>query len=254
MLAVTGLRVERGGAVVVGGVSLRIGEGESVALVGANGAGKSSVGKAIAGLIPALEGSVDLTLDGKTQHLGRLPSWMIHRHGLHYVPAERPVFEVLTVKENLRVPGAVLGAAKWQSHLDDVLDLFPVLAGKLHQAAGTLSGGEKRILAIACACLGAALRTNNRESASRLALLILDEPTHGLSPLAIATVTSAIHALRARLGSLLIIEQNVAFAAKVSESGSLMVAGQIVWTGPMTRFDEEAGTPQPEELACQSRN
>lgn len=257
MVTVTDVCVRLGHTAVVNRASIQIKVGETVAVVGPNGAGKSTLGKAIAGLVPVHEGAIEgeITPDGGLVRLDRLPAWRIHRFGVQYVPAERPVFEVLTVADNLRLPRAVIGArsAVFASCLDDTLNRFPLLRPRLGQIAGTLSGGEKRILAIACVCLAAALRTASGQS-SRASLLILDEPTHGLSPIAIAGVTRAIRDVQAQGASLLLIEQNVVFAAAVAERGYVMNQGRITAVGSMDRLTESNWATSPDESSCQQRS
>ncbi len=180
---------------ILHGVSLEVGRGEVVGLVGRNGVGKTTTLKAIMGLVPPREGSV--LLEGEP--ITRLPSYRVARLGVGYVPEDRRIFRLLTVAENLRTGLDRHGVdkARKAALLDKVYAFFPVLAERRNQAGGTLSGGEQQMLAIARAMM------------LEPKIMLLDEPTEGLMPRMVAQIGAIIDVLRQEGVAVLLVEQNV---------------------------------------------
>ncbi|MGH7350049.1 MAG: ABC transporter ATP-binding protein, partial [Candidatus Rokuibacteriota bacterium] len=193
MLKVTDLRVRYGEMEAVRGVTLAVRAGEAVGLLGANGAGKSTILKSLMGLLPVAAGRIEL--DGQT--FDRRPGWQRARHGMAWVPEGRRLFGAFTVEENLRA-GAYhrpdRGAVR--RDLDRVYALFPALAGRRTQLARTLSGGEQQMCAIGRALMGAPR------------LLLIDEASLGLAPILVSRVFAAIGALVRDGLTMLLVEQN----------------------------------------------
>jgi len=211
-LRVDGIAAGYGRIEALHGVHLTVGQGEAVTLIGANGAGKTTLLKTIAGLIRPSRGRV--WWDGRD--ITGWPTEKRVRAGIALVPEGRRVFPALSVADNL-----VLGAyvRRGAPNFDEVYSLFPVLAERRSQAAGTLSGGEQQMLAIARALM------------SRPKLVLLDEPSLGLAPLMVAEVTRTLIALRSRGVPLLLVEQNAGAAFKVADRGYLLDRGTVVAAG-----------------------
>jgi branched-chain amino acid transport system ATP-binding protein len=213
LLEVQGLAVHYGGIRAVKGIDLRVEEGEVVCLIGANGAGKTSSMRALAGLLPAAAGTIryaDTDITGWPVHLRA-------RRGISMVPEGRGVFPRLTVAENLRM-GAYFrtDSAGIATDLERVYGLFPRLRERRTQTGGTLSGGEQQMLAIARALM------------SRPRLLLLDEPSMGLAPLAVQKIFETIRLIAAQGMTLLLIEQNARLALESSRRGYVLEGGRIV--------------------------
>jgi branched-chain amino acid transport system ATP-binding protein len=216
LLEVRGLSVAYGDVRVLHGVSLSVAKGEIVSLVGANGAGKTTTLRAVSGLLPALEGGV--TFDG--EHItGGAPSRIVER-GLAHVPEGRQLFTNMTVAENLEM-GAYLPRAKtaMRETLAWVNTLFPRLAERREQLAGTLSGGEQQMLAIGRALM------------SRPRLLILDEPSLGLAPIMVKAIFDAVTRINAEGTTVLLVEQNLVQSLRLSHRGYVLETGRIVLEG-----------------------
>ena len=215
-LEVRNLSVSYGGIHALRDISLRVEEGEIVALLGSNGAGKTTTLRAISGLVP-YAGS--LLFDGKD--LRKCSPDQIVRLGLGHAPEGRRVFSRMTVLENL-----MLGAytVRSKQEIDDqlafVVETFPRLEERLSQSAGTLSGGEQQMLAIA-----RALMTNPD-------LLLMDEPTEGLAPLMVQVVADAILRLKSTGHTILLAEQNLLMALKVADFTHVLSRGRIVHSAP----------------------
>jgi branched-chain amino acid transport system ATP-binding protein len=210
VLEVDGIHTYYGESHVLHGVSLRVAPGEAVALLGRNGAGKTTAIRSIVGFTPPRAGRV--LFEG--QAIERWPAYRIARRGLALVPQGRRIFAPLSVRENL-----LLGARSEGWTLERVFELFPRLRERQAQLGGTLSGGEQQMLAIARALL-----TNGR-------LLLLDEPSEGLAPLIVREIGTILTALKAERLSLLLVEQNYHLALRVADRVYVMNKGQIVYQG-----------------------
>ena len=215
LLAVNGLQVRYGGIVAVKGIDLQVGSGELVALVGANGAGKSSTLKALAGLTPVAAGSV--TLQG--QPLDSLPAHARLARGLALVPEGRGIFGRLTVLENLQMGGHLRPTAEVNADIASMYQLFPRLQERSRQLAGTLSGGEQQMLAIGRALMG------------KPQLLLLDEPSMGLAPLIVRRIFEIVADINQRGVAVLLVEQNARLALNVAHRAYVMDGGRITLTG-----------------------
>jgi branched-chain amino acid transport system ATP-binding protein len=210
VLEVDGIHTYYGESHVLHGVSLRVAPGEAVALLGRNGAGKTTAIRSFVGFTPPRAGRV--LFEG--QAIERWPAYRIARRGLALVPQGRRIFAPLSVRENL-----LLGARSEGWTLERVFELFPRLRERQAQLGGTLSGGEQQMLAIARALL-----TNGR-------LLLLDEPSEGLAPLIVREIGTILTALKAERLSLLLVEQNYHLALRVADRVYVMNKGQIVYRG-----------------------
>ena len=210
MLEVDAIHTYYGESHVLHGVSLRVGAGEAVALLGRNGAGKTTAIRSIVGFTPPRAGRVRF----EGQAIERWPAYRIARRGLALVPQGRRIFAPLSVRENL-----LLGARAPGWTLERVFGLFPRLRERQGQLGGTLSGGEQQMLAI-----GRALLTNGR-------LLLLDEPSEGLAPVIVREIGAILTALKAERLSLLLVEQNYHLALRVADRVYVMNKGQIVYEG-----------------------
>jgi branched-chain amino acid transport system ATP-binding protein len=198
------------------GVSLHVNQGQIVTLIGANGAGKTTLLKTISGLTPASRGSI--VFGGRD--ITRLPAERIVRCGISHVPEGRRVFATLSVRDNLEM-GAFVRRDRQEvrADMERFREKFPILAARWHQMAGTLSGGEQQVLAIARALM------------ARPSLLILDEPSMGLSPLLVGETFEIIRSLREEGTTILLIEQNARAALHIAERGYVLETGRIVLQG-----------------------
>lgn len=227
MLQVKDLHVMYGGIRALDGISLNVHEGQIVALLGANGAGKSSTLRAIAGIVKARQGSILF----KGEKLVGLKPHQVVRRGIAMVPEGRRVFTNLTVAENLRL-GAYIrkSEAEIQDNLDEIFDLFPRLAERRTQSAGTLSGGEQQMLAL------------GRAQMSDPALLMIDEPSLGLAPVLAEDVFKELKRLHDQSGqTILLIEQNARAALSIADYAYILETGSIVLEGPareLAQMDE----------------
>ena len=216
MLEVTGLHVAYGGIQAVRSITFHVNEGETVALIGANGAGKTSTLKAVSRVIDTVGGDVHFC----GEKITRIAAHDIIRKGIALVPEGRGVFPRLTVAENLAMgafvrndkPGII-------DDLDMVYGYFPRLKERVTQLAGTLSGGEQQMLAIGRALM------------SRPRLLLLDEPSMGLAPLMVQKIFEVIRAVAAQGMTILLIEQNAKLALQTSQRGYVMESGEITLNG-----------------------
>jgi branched-chain amino acid transport system ATP-binding protein len=215
MLKVHELRAGYGKADVLHGVSFEVRAGECVALVGANGAGKSTTLKCICGLVDVRGGTIEFDgrrIDGMAGH-------DIVRLGLTMCPEGRQVFPDMSVRENLEMGAHARRDREQSSDLDAMLDLFPVLRQRARQRAGTLSGGEQEMLAIARALM------------SKPKLCIFDEPSLGLAPKIVAEVEQNLARIKAMGVTVLLVEQNAAMALRLSDRAYVYEAGEIVLQG-----------------------
>ena len=219
MLEVSGLKVAYGGINAVKGIDLEVGAGELVALIGANGAGKTTTLKALSGLLKPAAGSVHY--DG--QDVTGKPAFELAQRGLALVPEGRGVFARLTVEENLAMGAYIRDARKEGAAIaadrDHAYTTFPRLAERRKQLAGTLSGGEQQMLAIARALM------------CKPRLLLLDEPSMGLAPLVVQKIFETIRRIAAEGVTLLLIEQNARLALQTCNRGYVMESGLITLSG-----------------------
>ncbi len=221
LLQLAGLQVAYGGIRAVKGVDLEVNAGELVCLIGANGAGKTTTLKAIAGMLKPSGGAI--RYDG--QDIGGLRSHVIARRGLALVPEGRGTFAQLTIAENLAM-GAYARNDRAGVAADEerAYTLFPRLRERRTQVAGTLSGGEQQMLAIARAMM------------SRPRLLLLDEPSMGLAPLMVERIFEVIRAISAEGVTLLLVEQNARLALESSHRGYVLEGGTVALAGPAAQL------------------
>jgi branched-chain amino acid transport system ATP-binding protein len=202
-----------GDTTVLWDVSMEVRPGEAVALLGRNGMGKTTTLRAIMGLNPAREGRITF----KGRDITHLAPFAIARSGIGYAPEGRQLFAPLTVVQNLRIPfvNKHPDRTQWPAQLDRVFRLFPVLRERRRQLAGSLSGGEQQMVAIARALVGGD------------ELLVLDEPTEGLAPTVVAAIVEAIRTLKAQGQTVLLVEQNAHTAFAVADRAYVLEKGRI---------------------------
>ena len=216
LLEVKDLQVYYGVIQALKGISFEVNEGEIVTLIGANGAGKTTTMQSIIGLIPSRHGSV--TFDG--QDITKMPCHKIVHQGLTQVPEGRRIFQELTVYENLLMGGfSQKDQSLLKKDIENIYERFPRLAERKNQIAGTLSGGEQQMLAI------------GRAMMSRPKLLLLDEPSMGLSPLWVDQVFEIIKQLRDDGTTILLVEQNAGKSLAISDRAYVLELGEIVLSG-----------------------
>ena len=216
-LSIEGLDAGYGAVKALRGVSMRVNAGETVALLGTNGNGKSTLMKCVMGLVRPTRGKVLLTIDGKQHDLTRLPAEAIVGLGVALVPEGRRLFPKLTVEENLMLGAFRKAARKAIAHnLAQAFETFPLLKERRRQLAGTMSGGQQQMLAIARALM------------SSPRLLLVDEPSVGLSPLLVSQTISKIGELKQSFGlTVLMAEQNFNQAIRIADRGYVIVHGEI---------------------------
>lgn len=208
MLSVQDIHTYYGDSYILQGVSLELKPGQVVALLGRNGVGKTTLARSIMGLTPAKRGRILF----KETDITRLPAYRIARLGVGLVPQGRQIFRSLSVREHLNVMAR--GQGRW--NLDAIMELFPNLRARSRSLAGKLSGGEQQMLAAARALI------------ANPALLIMDEPTEGLAPLMIRELGRTVEALKQAGTSILLIEQQLAFALRYADTVFVMSKGRIV--------------------------
>ena len=223
MLKVSNLSISYKKINAVRDVSFEIREGEIVSLIGSNGAGKTSTMRAISGLVKARSGSI---LFNGQEVLGMSPTQIVSA-GIVHVPEGRQVFSKLSVGENLQLGGYLTKDRKvLKERMDYVFDMFPILKERIHQKAGSLSGGEQQMLAI-----GRGLVTGAK-------LLLLDEPSLGLAPIVVEQVFEVIQTLQQNGMTILLVEQNALDAMAISSRTYIMESGAIVMEGPSEEVAE----------------
>jgi branched-chain amino acid transport system ATP-binding protein len=216
LLEVQGLKVAYGGIQAVKGVSFEVREGELVSLIGANGAGKTTTLKAVT--------AVQAVADGEIRYMGRSirgqGAWDLVRQGLVMVPEGRGTFTRMTILENLQMGAFVRNDAQVQDDIDKVFAIFPRLKERARQLAGTMSGGEQQMLA-----MGRALM-------ARPKLLLMDEPSMGLSPIMVDKIFEVVADIHSRGTTVLLVEQNASRALSLANRGYVMDSGEITMGGP----------------------
>ncbi len=214
LLSVTDLAAGYGAISAIKGISLEVNEGEIVTLIGSNGAGKSTTLRALSGIIRPRSGKVEF----KGKSIEKLPPHKIVQLGMSHVPEGRGIFHRMSVRENL-----LLGGYQRNDNLDSDLDraftLFPRLKERADQAGGTLSGGEQQMLAIGRALM------------ARPTLLLLDEPSMGLSPLLVETIFATIGEIRQQGATVLLVEQNALMALEIADRAYVLESGVITLSG-----------------------
>jgi branched-chain amino acid transport system ATP-binding protein len=216
LFEIKNLRVSYGGAEALKGISLEVEEGEIVTLIGSNGAGKTTTLRTVSGLESPTSG--EIWFEGR--RIDRISPQDVVRLGIIHVPQGRNLFPYMSVLENLKLGAFLQGdRVKIKKDLENILEYFPRLKERSRQQAGTLSGGEQQMLAIACALMGT----------SRL--LLLDEPSSGLSPIMVKEIGKIVSDINQRGTSILLVEQNARLALGLAHRGYLLETGTIVVQG-----------------------
>ncbi len=224
MLTVKDLNASYGAIVALHGISLEVNEGELVALLGSNGAGKSTTLKSICGVLRPIQGSVMF----KDEDIANKKPEYILKKGISLVPEGREIFTGLTVAENLRLGAfASYERTQYQKDLEEMFELFPILKERFHQPGGLLSGGEQQQLAIARALM------------SHPQLLMLDEPSLGLSPTLVDQIFELIAALRDRGTTILLVEQNAERAVEIANRVYVLKTGRLEFEGTPEQLESE---------------
>ena len=225
LLEVKDLNVYYGAIHALQGISFTVGQGEIVTLIGANGAGKSTTLRTISGLLRPRRGSVTF----KNEDITMIPAEQIVRHGIVQVPEGRKIFAPLTVRENLEM-GAYTRSnpSEIQQSLDRVFASFPRLKERINQLGGTLSGGEQQMLA------------TGRGLMSRPTLLLLDEPSMGLSPIMVEEIFRIIQEINSQGTSILLVEQNALMALQVASRAYVLETGRIILEGSAKELRESS--------------
>ncbi|MFM2065668.1 MAG: hypothetical protein RLZZ584_577 [Pseudomonadota bacterium] len=215
LLAVKGLKVAYGGIQAVKGVSLEVRSGELVSLIGANGAGKTTSLKAVTGLQPVADGDIEYL--GKS--IRGQGAWDLAKQGLVMVPEGRGTFTRMTITENLQMGAYIRNDDQIDADIDKVFEIFPRLKERRDQLAGTMSGGEQQMLA-----MGRALMAQPK-------VLLLDEPSMGLSPIMVDKIFEVVNDIHSRGVTILLVEQNASRALAIASRGYVMESGLITMTG-----------------------
>ena len=225
MLEVDNLRIGYGLAEVVHGVSFGVKAGECVSLIGPNGAGKSTILKAICGLLPAMGGAIHF----EGQSILGLPGHRVAARGIAMCPEGRQMFPEMTVLENLQLGAYVRRRQAIANDIDEMMTLFPRLRERSNQLAGTLSGGEQQMVAIARALM------------AKPKLCIFDEPSLGIAPRVVDEIEQTLLAIKARGVTILLVEQSVSMALRVADRAYVLEAGLIVLEGPSADLAKNEG-------------
>ena len=215
LLKVNDLNVYYGAIHALKGVSFEVNEGEIVTLIGANGAGKSTILKTISGILRSKTGSIEF----EGEDITKLPPHKLPSLGVAHVPEGRRIFQQLTVKENLEMGAYTRPASEIKPSIEDVFKRFPRLEERKNQVAGTLSGGEQQMLA-----MGRALMCRPK-------LMMLDEPSMGLSPLLVQQIFDIIKELNEQGTTILLVEQNAKMALSIADRAYVLETGKIVMQG-----------------------
>jgi branched-chain amino acid transport system ATP-binding protein len=216
VLEVAGLHSGYGRIEVLKGITIEVREGEVVALIGSNGAGKTTLLRALSGVQPIAGGEIRFL----GERIDRLPSHKRVARGILQSPEGRQIFGPLSVQDNLRLGAYLRRDAAVEADRERIYDMFPILKDKRHQPAGGLSGGQQQMLAIGRALMG------------KPKLLLLDEPSLGLSPILVDQILAAVTALRQGGITILLVEQNAAAALEIADRGYVIETGRIVHSGP----------------------
>ncbi len=232
MLRLEGVDVWRGRSQVLFGLDLRVESGEIVALLGANGAGKTSTLLTVSGLLRPRRGNMRLTFDGRELDLARLPPDRIVAAGVAHCPEGRQIFGSMTVEENLRIGAVLRRDPEVARDMAALGDLFPILRERAGGSAGQLSGGEQMMLAMARALM------------SRPRLLLLDEPSLGLAPQMVDTIFDIVQRVRSEGTTVLLVEQNAAMALEIADRAYVLESGEVRLSG---KADELADDPRVRE-------
>jgi branched-chain amino acid transport system ATP-binding protein len=222
MLALDNVTLHRGRTRVLDGVSLVVDEGELVALIGANGAGKTTVLRTISGILAPSEGTI--TFRGKPIQ-GADPDAIV-RLGIAHCPEERKIWPQMSVQEHLELGAFIRSDRDVDADMARVFDTFPVLKERREQLAGTLSGGQQQMLAIGRALM------------SRPSLVLFDEPSLGLAPIMVETIGTMIADIRERGTTVLLVEQNASLALRLADRAYVLETGRITLTGPAAALIE----------------
>jgi len=216
LLKVSGLKVAYGGIQAVKGVDFEVRQGELVSLIGANGAGKTTTLKAITGLQPVAAGEIEFM--GKS--IKGQGAWDLVKQGLVMVPEGRGCFTRMTITENLQMGAYVRDDNEIEADIEKVFTIFPRLKERRAQLSGTMSGGEQQMLA-----MGRALM-------ARPKVLLLDEPSMGLSPIMVDKIFEVVHDIHQRGTTILLVEQNASRALQLADRGYVMESGEVTMNGP----------------------
>ncbi|HEY1592762.1 MAG TPA: ABC transporter ATP-binding protein [Solirubrobacteraceae bacterium] len=222
MLEVSDIHAHYGGIEALKGVSLEVGDGEVVTLIGSNGAGKSTTLRSISGLTPASSGTV--VFEG--EEITRVPAHDVVGRGIALSPEGRHVFPRMSVRENLDL-GAYLRGSEIREDFDRVYDLFPRLKEREKQKAGTMSGGEQQMLAIGRALM------------ARPKLLMLDEPSMGIAPILVQRIYETITEINKSGVAILLVEQNANYALEISNRGYVLETGRVVLKGESSALRDD---------------
>jgi branched-chain amino acid transport system ATP-binding protein len=222
MLALDNVTLHRGRTRVLVAVSLAVGEGELVALFGANGAGKTTVLRTISGILTPSAGTI--TFRGKPIH-GAAPD-VIVRLGIAHCPEERKIWPDMSVQEHLELGAFIRGDGDVGADMERIYEIFPVLRERREQLAGTLSGGQQQMVAIGRALM------------SRPSLILFDEPSLGLAPLMVATIGNMIAGIRERGTTVLLVEQNASLALRLADRAYVLETGRVTLSGPAQQMIE----------------
>jgi branched-chain amino acid transport system ATP-binding protein len=223
LLEVADVRAHYGSIEALKGVSLEVGQGEVVTLIGSNGAGKSTTLRSISGLTPASSGKI--IFDG--EDITRVPAHHVVSHGIAHAPEGRHVFSRMTVRENLELGSYLRRGEDVREDMDRVYDLFPRLKEREKQKAGTMSGGEQQMLAI------------GRAMMARPKLLLLDEPSMGLAPNLVQRIYETIRMINRSGVAILLVEQNANYALDASRRGYVLETGRVVLAGDSTQLRDD---------------